>query len=82
MDVSLVVAGIAVAAFAAAQVGNEFQRRTVGLDYLAVPTRVPALVAKLASYAVIAAMLGFLAVLVAQAVVTPLAIGRASPPAA
>lgn len=79
MDVSLVVVGIAVAAVAAAQVGNEFQRRTVGLDYLAVPTRIPALAAKFESYALVAALLGFLAVVVAHAVVTPIALGRDVP---
>lgn len=79
MDVSLVVVGIAVAAFAAAQVGNEFQRRMVGLDYLAVPTRLPVLGAKLVAYALVAALLGFLAAWVAQAVVTPIALGRDVP---
>lgn len=79
MDVALVVVGIAVAAFSAAQVGNEFQRRMVGLDYLAVPTRIPALSAKLVSYALAAAPLGFVAALLAHAAVTPIALGRDVP---
>lgn len=79
MDVSLAVVGIAVAAFAATQVGNEFGRRTIGLDYLVVPTRVPVIAAKLAVFAWVGAGLGVLAVLIAHVVVTPIALGRDVP---
>lgn len=76
MDVSLAVVAIAVAAFAAALVGTEFGRRMVGLDYLAVPRRTPVLAAKLGAFACVGAFLGLLAVLIAQVVVTPIALGR------
>lgn len=79
MDVALVVVGIALAAFAAAHVGGEFQRRMVGLDYLAVPTRSPVLAAKLAAFALVGLVLGLLAGVVAHAVVVPVAAGREVP---
>ncbi|MEU8082341.1 hypothetical protein AB0B57_01705 [Micromonospora sp. NPDC049101] len=76
MDVSLVVVGVVVAALAAAVVGSEFVRRTVGLDYLAVPRRFPVLGAKVSAFACVGAVLGLLSALLATAVVTPIAIGR------
>jgi hypothetical protein len=79
MDVSLAVVAIAVAAFAAALVGSEFRRRLVGFDYLAVPRRVPVLAAKLIAFACVGALLGFLTILIAHVVVTPIALGRDVP---
>jgi len=79
MDVSFVVVGIAVAAFAASQVGTEFQRRMVALDYLSVPGRVPVLTAKLLTYGAVAAVVGLLSSVVAHVVVTPIAMGRDIP---
>jgi len=79
MDVSLVVVGIAMAAFAAATIGGEFQRKTIGLDYLAIPARTPVLLAKIAAFAGVGLVLGLLAILVAHAVVIPIAIGREVP---
>jgi hypothetical protein len=76
MDISLAVAAIGLAAFAAAFVATEFARRTVGLDYLAVPRRTPVLSAKLAAFACVGAGLGLLAALIAHMVSTPIAIGR------
>ncbi|MET7376385.1 hypothetical protein [Micromonospora arida] len=76
MDVSLVVVGLVVAACAAAVVGSEFVRRTVGLDYLAVPRRFPVLGAKVSAFACVGAVLGLLSALLASAVVTPIAMGR------
>ncbi|MFC0505176.1 hypothetical protein [Micromonospora costi] len=76
MDVSLAVVSVVVAAFAAALVGGEFARRTVGLDYLAVPKRVPVLAAKVWAFAGLGAVLGLLSTLLATAVVTPIAVGR------
>lgn len=79
MDVSLVVVGIAVAAFAAATIGGEFQRKTIGLDYLAIPARTPVVVAKITAFAGVGLVLGLLAIAVAHAVVIPIAIGRDVP---
>ncbi|WP_100449160.1 hypothetical protein [Glycomyces xiaoerkulensis] len=80
MDVSLTVVAIIVAAFAAVNVGGEFLRRTVGLDYLTVPRRVPVLAAKMAAFAYAGALLGLATGAVAHAVVIPIALGRDVPP--
>jgi ABC-2 type transport system permease protein len=79
MDVALVVVGITLAAFAAAQVGNEFQRKMIGLDYLAVPTRIHVLAAKFTAFAVVGLVLGLLSTTIAHAVVAPIATGRDVP---
>jgi len=79
MDVSLVVVGMAAAAFAAATIGGEYQRKTIGLDFLAIPARVPVLLAKIAAFAGVGLVLGLLAITVAHAVVIPIAIGRDVP---
>jgi ABC-2 type transport system permease protein len=76
MDVSLAVVSVVVAAFAAALVGGEFVRRTVGLDYLAVPRRVPVLAAKVSAFAGVGAVLGLLSALLATVVAAPIALGR------
>lgn len=79
MDVSLVVVGIAAAAFAAGTVGGEFQRKTIGLDYLAIPSRTPVLIAKILAFAGAGLLLGLLSITVAHGVVIPIAIGREVP---